>query len=428
MGLEIANIANASLNSIAKKADRDNDGKLSGEEYQFFAQEASNQGFDYKTIGDTLDMNAFERWWFDVDKVSTDGKDDGNLSIGEKLEYGAKGLFGGIAKGLLKHPVASALGIAAGVGLTVLTGGAALPALAVLGVGLGGFSIVKNSLAASEAKTDAEAKAAYEGIGTGVATVALSVSGVKAANKAGAKAGVESLQGLENASYMKNLGAAFKSMPEALKVSGSNIKANTLTYMSALKGDNVIYQNSNKMRQFPEYEFEYYEPTHPEAGRFTQKYTVVPEGTKIKTANGVSTVGKDEVLYRSTFGNRYYIHKPQYGADYRGSLKIDGGLAHEDTGFLIKNGEAVIKQQQIENAAAELAHAQNLDQRLAEYGIEFVGRQPKGQSVFFEDIVLKFNGENRILKLDGFMSTSDISMKEHILEALSNGRTVESIF
>ena len=98
MGLEIANIANASLNSIAKKADRDNDGKLSGEEYQFFAQEASNQGFDYKTIGDTLDMNAFERWWFDVDKVSTDGKDDGNLSIGEKLEYGAKGLFGGMAK------------------------------------------------------------------------------------------------------------------------------------------------------------------------------------------------------------------------------------------------------------------------------------------------------------------------------------------
>ena len=71
-------------------------------------------------------------------------------------------------------------------------------------------------------------------------------------------------------------------------------------------------------------------------------------------------------MYRSTFGNRYYIHKPQYGADYRGSLKIDGGLAHEDTGFLIKNGEAVIKQQQIENAAAELAHAQNLDQRLAE--------------------------------------------------------------
>ena len=63
---------------------------------------------------------------------------------------------------------------------------------------------------------------------------------------------------------MKNLGAAFKSMPEALKVSGSNIKANTLTYMSALKGDNVIYQNSNKMRQFPEYEFEYYEPTQPE--------------------------------------------------------------------------------------------------------------------------------------------------------------------
>ena len=427
MGLEIASIANAALNNIAKQTDINNDGQLSGEEYQIFAKEAANQGFDYQTISDTLDMNAFERWWFDVDKVSTDGKDDGNLSIGEKLEYGAKGLFGGIAKGLVKHPVASALGIAAGVGLTVLTGGAALPALAVLGVGLGGFSIVKNSIAASDAKTDAEAKAAYEGIGTGIATAALSVSGVKAANKAGANAGIESLQGLENASYMKNLGAAFKSMPEALKVCGSNIKGNTLTYMSALKGDNVIYQNSNKMRQFPEYELNYYEPTHPEAGRFTQKYTAVPEGTKINTAYGVRTVGKDEVLYQDTFGKGYHIHKPQYGADYRGSLKIDGGLAHEDTGFLIRNGEAVIKQQQIENAAAELAHAQNLDQRLAEYGLEFVGRQPKGQSILFEDIVLKYKGENHTLKLDGFMSTSDISMKEHIIEALESGRSVESI-
>ena len=91
MGVEIAKITDTRLNSIAKQADVNKDNKLSGDEYQIFAQEASKQGYDYKTIGDTLDMNAFERWWFDVDKVSTDGKDDGKLSAGEKMEKaGAK--------------------------------------------------------------------------------------------------------------------------------------------------------------------------------------------------------------------------------------------------------------------------------------------------------------------------------------------------
>lgn len=89
-GIKIETIVDAKLNSIAQKCDKNQNGKLQGEEYQIFAQEASKQGVDYKTISDTLSMNALERWYFDVDKVSTDGNDDGKLSFGEKPNLSVK--------------------------------------------------------------------------------------------------------------------------------------------------------------------------------------------------------------------------------------------------------------------------------------------------------------------------------------------------
>lgn len=109
MGLEISKITDSTLKNIANQADVNKDNKLSGDEYQIFAQKASVAGVDYKTIGDTLEMNAFERWWFDVDKVSTDGKDDGKLSAGEVAESTAKGFFGGIIKSAIKNPITTVL-------------------------------------------------------------------------------------------------------------------------------------------------------------------------------------------------------------------------------------------------------------------------------------------------------------------------------
>ena len=247
-GINISQIQDAKLRTIAEQADQNKDGKLKGEEYQIFAQEASKQGVDYKTISDTLEMNAFERWYFDVDKVSTDGKDDGHLSIGEKAESFGKGLVGGIFKGIAKHPIASALTIGAGIALTVATGGAAAPLLIAAGAAFGTGAIVKGAINASKATTDGEAKAAWEGIGTGTAVVALSAAGVKSANKTAANAGVKSLQGLENESWLTNVVEGTKALPESMKVSGMNIKGNALTWASTIKGDKTIYANSNATR------------------------------------------------------------------------------------------------------------------------------------------------------------------------------------
>ena len=186
--------------------------------------------------------------WFDVDKISTDGQDDGKLTFKEKVKSFGKGLLGGIVKGAAKHPIATAVSLAAAVGLTVVTGGAALPAMMYAGMAFGGVAIGKGAVAASKATTDGEAKAAWEGIGTGTAVVGLSAAGLKSANKAAANAGVKSLRGLDKAGWGENFTAGIKALPETIKQSGMNIKGNYLTWMSALKGDKVIYANSNATR------------------------------------------------------------------------------------------------------------------------------------------------------------------------------------
>ena len=247
MGVEISSIKDVKLRQIAAITDANNDKKLSGDEYSVFAQNAMKQGATYKQVSEALDMNAFQRWWFDVDKVSTDGKDDGKLSFGEKAESFGKGILNFI-KAPVKHPIATALTVAGAAALTTITGGAALPFIIGAGAAFGAFEIGKGAYRAATATTDAAAKQAYEGIGTGTATVALAAVGVKSANKVAGNAGVKSLQGLENASWGENATAMVKAMPEAFKVSGANVKGNALTWMSTIKGDKVIYANSNATR------------------------------------------------------------------------------------------------------------------------------------------------------------------------------------
>lgn len=243
MGIEISSIKDANLNSIAKQADTNKDNKLSGDEYQIFAQIATNAGVDYKTIGDTLQMNAFERWWFDVDKVATDGKDDGKLSAGEIAESSAKGFFGGLIKGMVKNPITTAVTLGLGTVATIATGGAALPILVGLGAGVSAISLGSNIYKYAKADNDLDAKNALEGAGTATLGLALSAFGVKAANKAGANAGIKSLQGLDKASYGKNVTTMFKSMPEAFKVSGQNIKGNVLTWTTG-----TVHAHSNQLQ------------------------------------------------------------------------------------------------------------------------------------------------------------------------------------
>ena len=129
--LEIAQIQNVQLQTIAKNVDVNNDGVLKKEEFNLFAQEATKAGIDYQTISETLDLNGFQRWIHDVDKVCTDGQDDGKLGFGETMESFGKGLAG-LVKSAAKKPILTAVTIAAGAGAVALTGGAILPVMIAL--------------------------------------------------------------------------------------------------------------------------------------------------------------------------------------------------------------------------------------------------------------------------------------------------------
>lgn len=168
--LEIMSIQNEQLQTIAKNADINNDGKLQKEEFNLFAQEATKAGIDYQTISETLDLNGFQRWIHDVDKVCTDGQDDGKLSFGEKLESFGKGL-GGLVKAAIKKPIATAATVAAGVAIGALAGPVVVAGVGLAcGLGMLGVGAYK----ASKADNDGDAKRAWETIGTGAITTALS--------------------------------------------------------------------------------------------------------------------------------------------------------------------------------------------------------------------------------------------------------------
>ena len=189
-----------------------------------------------------IETSWFSDWLNDRDKVCTDGKDDGSISFGEGLESFGKGLMG-IVKGVINHPIATAATVAAGVGLTVLTGGAALPVMIAAGAATGAGMVGYGAYKAATADTDAEAKQAWETMGNGTFALAASVAGAKPALNAASKAGVTSAQGAKNMNAFKATVQAFKSTPEALKMSGLNAKGNILTWTSG-----TVHAHSNALQ------------------------------------------------------------------------------------------------------------------------------------------------------------------------------------
>lgn len=117
----------------------------------------------------------------------TDGKDDGKIgffsAIGNALEGVVKGAVNGI-KGMFTDSEGNF-----SLGKTLLSIGMAAVCIAFPAVGVaacavgavaGGVQVVKGAVAASNAKTDAEAKAAWENMGEGGATVVGCALGAKA--------------------------------------------------------------------------------------------------------------------------------------------------------------------------------------------------------------------------------------------------------
>lgn len=176
----------------------------------------------------------FSDWLNNDDKVCTDGFDDGSLSLEETAESFGKGLIG-IVKTAVNHPIATGLTLAAGIGLTVLTGGAAAPILVAAGATIGTGMVGYGAYKAATAETDAEAKQAWETIGNGTFAVATSALSAKASLNAAAKAGVTQARGANYMNTAEQVVQCFKVTPEAVKVSGANIVENSKAVASAVQ-------------------------------------------------------------------------------------------------------------------------------------------------------------------------------------------------
>ena len=193
--------------------------------------------------GDSTNPNSLKAWFNDEDKVSTDGADDGKISFKEGLASFGKGLIG-IVKSIKNHPIKTGACIAAGVGIGVLTGGAALPVMALAGATIGAGTIVYGSYKAATAKTDGDAKQAFETMGNGTFALATSALGSKQALKSAANAGVNSANGLATNNPVTNLVNCAKVAPEALSVSARNVKGNLLTLATG-----KIHAHCNELRE-----------------------------------------------------------------------------------------------------------------------------------------------------------------------------------
>lgn len=167
----------------------------------------------------------FTEWVHDRDKVCKDGLDDGKISFREASQSFGKGLIG-LVKTAIKKPFQTILAIEASIALGVLTAGAALPILIAIGVGFGGLQMGLGAYKALKAKTDGEAKQAFETVGNGVFATATSALSAKGALGAASKAGVTGAKDTQGLNFIHSVAKCYEVTPEALQVSKANIETN----------------------------------------------------------------------------------------------------------------------------------------------------------------------------------------------------------
>ena len=206
------------------------------------AQEVSNKKEEI-LLSINKETNNWDAWLNDEDKICTDGTDDGKLSFKESATSFGKGLIG-IVKSTINNPLKTMGCVAAGVGLSVLTGGAALPAMAVAGATIGAGTIAYGGYKALTAETDGEAKQAFETMGNGTFALGTSAFGAKGALNAASKAGVDSATGLATNNPIQNLVNCAKVTPEAFSISLKNAKGNFLTLATGR-----LHANCNELRE-----------------------------------------------------------------------------------------------------------------------------------------------------------------------------------
>jgi len=163
---------------------------------------------------------------FTSSSKGNDGKfdysiDDGKISFGDKLKNFGKGLISPITN-MFSSPKNFLIGVgmvAAGAALMIGTAGAAAPILVALGVTAGAVQLGTGAYKAATAKTDAEAEAAWQGIGAGTTSVGLSVLGAKSSLKAAGFA-----DDAANMNMLQATAKCFKVAPGQFGKSVANVK------------------------------------------------------------------------------------------------------------------------------------------------------------------------------------------------------------
>lgn len=243
------------------------------------------------------ETNSWNDWLNDKDKVCTDGNDDGKLSFKEGATSFGKGLIG-IVKTTINNPFKTLGCVATGIGVSVLTGGAALPIMAVAGAAVGAGTIAYGGYKAATAQTDGGAKQAFETMGNGTFALGTSLLGAKGALNAASKAGVDSATGLATNNPIKNLVNCAKVTPEAISVGLKNIKGNFLTLVTGR-----LHANCNELR----------EDTMPYKSKpnDVQAYRFNPNGTPEEI------VANNPGVFRGADGHFYVKNKWDANAPFR---------------------------------------------------------------------------------------------------------------
>ena len=112
----------------------------------------------------------------DNSKLTTDGENDGKIGFWEGAKRFLKGAVLNPIKSMVKHPLIT-IGAIAVAGLAIAAAPIVGPILAVTGLAIGLYTGAKGVYNAMTAKTDAEARNAWENIGTGTMTAVTCASG-----------------------------------------------------------------------------------------------------------------------------------------------------------------------------------------------------------------------------------------------------------
>lgn len=208
--------------------------------------------------------------------------DDGKISTADKVKSFLKGVVSPVTSMFSspKNFAIGALSMAAGAALIVATGGAAAPLFVAAGLVGGTIQFAKSAYGAAVATTDDEARAAWQGMGTGAGAVAGSVAGSKTAlNTAGvntAKTGI-----------FASVVECFKAIPSCLSKSFNSFSSGAalVNLKSALGIKSQATANNSKTNSATD---------TPDVGAQSTKNSVDTPDVNIQN-KGATSLGSDDI-------------------------------------------------------------------------------------------------------------------------------------